>query len=107
MALLQRCTDSSNLVNAHVHGGQRALAHISTRAHLPGLVPVRPELWYNQPMAEPASLFDQIDEAAEAEAIKRARADVAAGRVVPHAEVVKWLRSWGKPNELPCPTPKA
>jgi predicted transcriptional regulator len=25
---------------------------------------------------------------------------------VPHDEVVKWLRSWGTPDELPCPVPK-
>jgi len=56
-------------------------------------------------MAEPVSLFDQLDETAEAEAIAKARADVAAGRVVSHAETVKWLRSWGKPDELPCPLP--
>jgi predicted transcriptional regulator len=25
---------------------------------------------------------------------------------VPHEEVVKWLKSWGTPDELPCPKPK-
>jgi predicted transcriptional regulator len=25
---------------------------------------------------------------------------------VPHDEVVRWLRSWGTPDELPCPVPK-
>jgi predicted transcriptional regulator len=25
---------------------------------------------------------------------------------VPHDEVVTWLRSWGTPDELPCPVPK-
>jgi predicted transcriptional regulator len=54
-------------------------------------------------MAEPQTIFDQTDEAAEARAIAEAEADIAAGRVVPHDEVVKWLRSWGTPNELPCP----
>ena len=56
-------------------------------------------------MAEPLSIFDTIDEEAEARAIAQARADIAAGRFVPHAKVVEWLRSWGTPNELPCPTP--
>jgi predicted transcriptional regulator len=51
------------------------------------------------------TLFE-IDEDAETRAIAEAEADVAAGRLVPHEEVVKWLRSWGKPDELPCPTPK-
>jgi len=41
------------------------------------------------------------DDAAEARAIAEAEADVAAGRLVPHGEVAKWLRSWGRPDELP------
>lgn len=55
------------------------------------------------------SIFDEIDEEEEraiAEAEAEAEADVAAGRVVPHEEVVKWLKSWGTPDELPCPKPK-
>jgi predicted transcriptional regulator len=55
---------------------------------------------------KPKTIFDEIDEDAEARAIAEAEADVAAGRVVPHDEVVKWLRSWGTPDELPCPVPK-
>jgi predicted transcriptional regulator len=51
------------------------------------------------------AIFD-IDTDAEARAIEEAEADVAAGRLVPHEEVVKWLRSWGTPEELPCPIPK-
>ena len=57
-------------------------------------------------MAKTKTVFDEIDQDAEARAIAEAEADVAAGRVVPHDEVVKWLRSWGTPNELPCPVPK-
>ena len=45
------------------------------------------------------------DAATEADTDARAEADVAAGRVVSHAKVVEWLRSWGKPDELPCPIP--
>ena len=56
-------------------------------------------------MTEPVSIFETIDEEAEAQAIARARADIAAGRLVPHDKVVEWLRSWGTPNELPCPIP--
>jgi len=52
------------------------------------------------------TIFDEIDADAEARAIAEAEADVAAGRVVPQEDVVKWLRSWGKPDELPCPVPK-
>ena len=57
-------------------------------------------------MAEPKSIFDEIDQEAEAEAIAEAEADVAAGRVVPHEDVVEWLKSWGTPDELPCPVPR-
>ncbi|HEV2099899.1 MAG TPA: CopG family transcriptional regulator [Stellaceae bacterium] len=53
------------------------------------------------------TIFDEIDAEAEARAIAEAEADVAAGRVVPQEIVVKWLRSWGKPDELPCPVPKS
>jgi predicted transcriptional regulator len=56
-------------------------------------------------MATTKTIFD-VDEEAEARAIAEAEADIDAGRVVPHEEVVKWLRSWGTLNELPCPVPK-
>lgn len=36
-------------------------------------------------------------------AIARARADAAAGRVVPHEAVAAWLRTWGTPQEAPMP----
>jgi len=48
-------------------------------------------------MPKPTPIFDEIDKEAEAQAIVEAEADVAAGRVVPHEDVVKWLESWGKP----------
>lgn len=57
-------------------------------------------------MAATTSIFDQVDDAAEARAIARARAEIAAGQGVPHEDVVKWLESWGKPDELPCPVPR-
>jgi predicted transcriptional regulator len=57
-------------------------------------------------MAKPKPIFDEIDKEAETRAIAEAEADVKAGRVVPHEDVVKWLKSWGKPDELPCPAPK-
>jgi predicted transcriptional regulator len=52
------------------------------------------------------SIFDEIDEEEEERAIAEAEADVAAGRVVPHEEVAKWLKSWGTPDELLCPKSK-
>jgi predicted transcriptional regulator len=39
----------------------------------------------------------------EAASLARAEADIAAGRVVPHSEVVKWLQTWGTPEEGPPP----
>jgi predicted transcriptional regulator len=56
-------------------------------------------------VAKTKTIFE-IDEDAEARAIAEAEADVAAGRLVPHEKVVKWLKSWGTPDELPCPIPK-
>jgi predicted transcriptional regulator len=56
-------------------------------------------------MAKTKTIFEEIDEDAEARAI--AEADIEAGRVVPHEDVVRWLRSWGTFDELPCPVPKA
>jgi predicted transcriptional regulator len=57
-------------------------------------------------MEKSKTIFDEIDQDAEARTIAEAEADVAAGRVVPHDELVTWLRSWGTPDELPCPVPK-
>ena len=42
-------------------------------------------------MPKTKTVFDEIDEDAEARAISEAEADVAAGRVIAHDEVVKWL----------------
>ena len=49
------------------------------------------------------SLFDEIDVEADAAADAEALADIAAGRVVPHAEVEAWLKTWGTPDEQPAP----
>jgi predicted transcriptional regulator len=57
-------------------------------------------------MSEPKSTFDVAqDEALEARLDAEAEAAYAAGRVVPHAKVVEWLKSWGTADELPRPTP--
>ncbi len=47
------------------------------------------------------SIFD-IEAAADA----AADAEIEAGRFVPHDKVVEWLKSWGTPNESPCPEPE-
>jgi len=49
------------------------------------------------------SLFDEIDDAAEAAADARAEADIAAGRVIGHEAMKRWLLSWGAPDEKPAP----
>lgn len=48
-------------------------------------------------------IFEEENEDAAAASIARARADVAAGRTVPHKEVAKWLETWGTPEEGPPP----
>jgi predicted transcriptional regulator len=40
------------------------------------------------------------------EAIARGRSDVAAGRVVDHDDVQRWVESWGSEAPLTRPTPK-
>jgi predicted transcriptional regulator len=56
-------------------------------------------------MAKPEpSIFDHSDSDAEERALLEAEADVAAGRVVPHEEVAKWLMTWGTPEEGPPPS---
>lgn len=47
--------------------------------------------------------FEDESEEEEAASLARAEADIAAGRVVPHSEVVKWLETWGTPEEGPPP----
>ena len=54
------------------------------------------------PITEP-SLFDQTDPDTEEAALQEAEEAIAAGRVVSHEAVVRWLRSWGTPDELPRP----
>jgi predicted transcriptional regulator len=49
------------------------------------------------------SIFDDVDDAAEAAADAEGLADIEAGLVVPHAEVAAWLDTWGTPQEKPIP----
>lgn len=46
---------------------------------------------------------DEFDAEAEAQADAEGLADLDAGRVVSGEAVKRWLRSWGKPGELPPP----
>lgn len=49
------------------------------------------------------SIFEDTDPAADEEALRSAEEDIAAGRVVPHEEVAKWLRTWGTDKSGPPP----
>jgi len=55
-------------------------------------------------MSEPeTALFEKPDPQVEDAALAEAEAAIAKGRVISHDAIRKWLRSWGKPNELPPP----
>ena len=50
------------------------------------------------------SIFDiQPDEAAETAADQVARAQIAAGNGIPHAEMMAWFQTWGKAGRPPPP----
>ena len=62
----------------------------------------------NQPgFSEPnwvfLSPFDEFDEDTDERMIAEAEADIAAGRVISHEAVMRWIKSWGAPDELPAP----
>lgn len=48
-------------------------------------------------------VFDVPDAAADEAAMRRAEADFAAGRVISHDAMKRWLLSWGTDNPLPPP----
>jgi predicted transcriptional regulator len=54
-------------------------------------------------MKHERSIFD--DPEAEAESLRRAKADIREGRIISNEAVVRWLKSWGTPNRLPKPRP--
>jgi hypothetical protein len=54
-------------------------------------------------MKHEPSIFD--DPEAEAESLRRARADVREGRTISNAAMTRWLKSWGTSNRLPKPNP--
>jgi predicted transcriptional regulator len=57
-------------------------------------------------MAKPKAVFEELDEEAEGRTVEEAEADIAAGRLIPHDEVVEWLKTWGTANERPAPAPR-
>ncbi len=58
-------------------------------------------------MAKPEpSVFDdlaEVDAEQDARRLAEAQADIAAGRLIPNAEVRAWLEAWGTPDETPAP----
>jgi hypothetical protein len=55
-------------------------------------------------MAEPKSIFDEIDEETEKRAIAEARAEIAAGKGVPHEKVRVWLKKLADGKIEPPPS---
>ena len=49
------------------------------------------------------AIFSIRDPLAEKASDERAEADIAAGRVVEHAKVAEWLKTWGTEDERPIP----
>ena len=54
-------------------------------------------------MAREKALFEEGDPTADAAADARAEADIAAGRLIGHAAVRRWLASWGTGARSPRP----
>ena len=49
------------------------------------------------------SIFDEVDDAADAAALAEGESDLAAGRVISHEAMKAWLLSWGTGDERPPP----
>ena len=52
---------------------------------------------------EEPGIFDIPDDEADEAAMARAEEDFAAGRVISHDAMKRWLLSWGTDNPLPPP----
>jgi hypothetical protein len=67
--------------------------------------PIVPDTFDEHDLFDPdePGIFDELDEAEEEAALARAEADLAAGRVISHEAMKKWLLSWGTDNPLPPP----
>lgn len=52
--------------------------------------------------AEDFLFDDDLDEETR-QAIAEGEADIAAGRVIPHEEVMRWVETWGTPDYKPMP----
>lgn len=52
-------------------------------------------------MAQPSTIFDDLDEAAEEAALIAAEAEIDAGRGVPHEVVSEWLQELASGRAIP------
>jgi predicted transcriptional regulator len=59
----------------------------------------RPKSWVIEQAVKDFVVVQEWHLAAIEEGIR----DADAGRAVPHDDVAAWVRSWGKPDELPLP----
>jgi predicted transcriptional regulator len=59
----------------------------------------RPKSWVIEQAVRDFVAVQEWQLAAIDEGIKEADA----GKLIPHADVVAWVRSWGQPDELPMP----
>jgi len=58
---------------------------------------------FSEDPAPAFDLFEEIDDAEDERRIAEADADIAAGRVISHEAMLRWIKSWGTPDELPPP----
>lgn len=58
---------------------------------------------FSEPEWDALSPFDVTDEDAEERMIAEAEADFTAGRVISNEAMMRWIKSWGTPDELPPP----
>lgn len=58
---------------------------------------------FSETPAPDFDFFDEVDEEENERRIAEADADIAAGRVISHEAMLRWIKSWGTPDELPPP----
>lgn len=54
-------------------------------------------------MANPASIFDQVDDEAKRQAVEQGIAEAEAGLGIPHETVSEWLKKLAKGERAPPP----
>jgi predicted transcriptional regulator len=87
------------LVEQALHLHRLAAAMKVSEASLTGLSAVAPP----ENIDQEVSIFGEVDQAFEDAADAEAEADIAAGRLISHEAMRRWLVSWGTADELPPP----